>query len=95
MQETLKVVATRDGGPGKPAALGTIPRDGFSWSGNDAILRTAAGRQLEQLIQIGGSVDRSFHLVDGGMMFVECSIVGRGGPGNLYRLMFLRTAPAP
>jgi hypothetical protein len=95
MSDRLTVVATRNGGPGKPEELGTIDRGGFWWSGNDAVLGLRGGTELMQLIQIDGSAGRGFHLVDGGMMFLDCRIVGSGGPGNLYKLLFMRTAPAP
>ena len=57
MQDKLTVVATRDGGPGEPAALGD-DRDGFSWSGNDAVLGMQAGRQLEALSMVGAQAVR-------------------------------------
>jgi hypothetical protein len=91
INDKLKVIATRDGRPGKPEEVGEIDGEGFSWSGTTAHLSNESARQLLALLGQGYG-DREFHLVAGDTMLEGCLVARMSGT---CELTFSRAVPAP
>jgi hypothetical protein len=75
--DKLSVIATKHGGPGRPEKIGEIDRGAFHYAGRQAQLDLRSTHQLVELFG-NGYGSRTFHLVDGNEMLVNCRMVQEG-----------------